>query len=385
MSSSDRVLKACKSNRPDQSLEITFVSTHVGHVRGGAEINDLTISSEFRKQGHNISFVTINGDNDIGDTDFQTTEVTCPYVYDQSYSLPEPIGKVVRHLNEELFIYRTWREASEQLRNADVVYATGRPILVRLQSLTDAPFVYAVRGRVNPLYDRYLKRADGLVFWGGCEQEYCDDSIFSIPHRKIDPGVDPEMFHPRQLEEPQKPEYADSERTVLLFSGRLDPVKRVENIVDAVGRIEDTFDLSLVILGDGSRRSDWEARAKSKLQETPVHFLGRVEHSEVPFHLNSSDIFVLASELENHPIALKEAIACGTYAVAPSIGRIPNIVEERSGYVYDENTVSGLVKALQTVLDQKLHEQYSRTERAEMVTDWSEATSELHNLFSQLR
>lgn len=368
----------------NESSKITIISTHIGHVRGGAEINDLTISSELQKLGHNVSFITIEGEK-ANLIEYPTINITCPYVYDWSYSLPGPTGKLVRHMNEELFIYRTRHKASQRLRESDIVYATGRPILVRLQTLTEASFIHTVRGRVNPLYHRYLKQADGLVFWGGCEQEYDNKSIFSVPHRKIDPGTNPKLFHPRQLNPTMIPEYADNDRTVLIFSGRLEPVKRVENIIDAIACIEDTFDISLVILGDGSLRSELETRAESELDKTLVHFLGHVDHNKVPIHLNAADVFVMSSEIENHPIALKEALSCGTYAVAPSIGRIPDIVTKRSGYVYHENTVSGLKTTLRTVLNQDLHQQGSRRKRAEVVADWSDATTKLLSLFSELR
>lgn len=366
-------------------LKICFVSTHLGHVRGGAEINDLTLGTEFSKRGHNVSYVTIGNDGDDMAENVQTLSVDCPYAYNLSYSLPEPLGKVTRHLNEELFVQRIRRDAQKYLSEADIVYATGRPVLSRLRSLTDAPFVYTVRGRVNPLYDRCLKRADGLVFWGGCEEEYEDESILSIPNRTIDPGVDPDVFRPLELSDTDRPEYAANDRTVLMFSGRLEPVKQVDNIIEAVSRLEPEFDLTLVILGDGSRRSELEELADSILDETPIHFFGRVEHDSIPVHLNASDVFMLASAMENHPIALKEAVACGTYSVAPAIGRIPQIVADGTGCVYDDNTPEGLKAALREVLSEGLHRCESRQDRSVRFADWNDAAAEIIDLFRNLQ
>ncbi len=366
-------------------LRICFVSTHLGHVRGGAEINDLTLGAEFSKMGHDVSYITIGNDSADLSNDVQTIGVDCPYAYDLSYSAPDPLGKIIRHLNEELFIYRIRRDIREPLSGADIVYATGRPVLSRLRELTDAPFVYTVRGRVNPLYDRYLKRADGLVFWGGCDEEYGDESLLSIPNRTIDPGIDPETFCPQELSGGDRPAYATNESTVLTFSGRLEPVKQIDNIIEAVSRLESEFDLTLVILGDGSQRSKLEELADSIVAETPIHFLGRVEHDSIPIHLNASDIFILASAMENHPIALKEAIACGTYSVAPAIGRIPQIVAEGTGYIYEDNTIEGLTAALQEILSNNRHKHRSRWERSVQFADWNDAADKIVNLFEEVQ
>ncbi|NHN65596.1 glycosyltransferase family 4 protein [Haloarcula sp. JP-Z28] len=367
------------------SLRIRFVSTHLGHVRGGAEINDLTLGAEFSKMGHDVSYITIGNDSANLSNGVKTLGVDCPYAYDLSYSVPEPLGKIIRHLNEELFIHRIHQDTREPLSEADIVYATGRPVLSRLRKLTDSPFVYTVRGRVNPLYDRYLKRADGLVFWGGCDEEYEDKSILSIPNRTIDPGIDPDTFCPQELSDGDKPEYATNESTVLTFSGRLEPVKQIDNIIEAVSRLESEFDLTLVILGDGSQRSKLEELADSIVDETPIHFTGRVEHDSIPTHLNASDVFILASAMENHPIALKEAIACGTYSVAPAIGRIPQIVSEDTGYVYEDNTTKGLTAALQEILSNNRHKRRSRRERSVQFADWNDAADKIINLFKQLQ
>ncbi|MFD1585892.1 glycosyltransferase family 4 protein [Halorientalis brevis] len=367
------------------SLTIRFVSTHLGHVRGGAEINDLTLGEEFSKLGHEVSYATIGNDSDDIPQETWTLGVDCPYAYDLSYSLPEPVGKITRHLNEELFIHRLRRREPEFLAEADVVYATGRPVLSRLRSLTDAPFVYAVRGRVNPVYDRYLKRADGLVFWGGCEEEYADESLLSIPNQTINPGVDPNVFRPRDLGMSDRPGYASGDRTVVVFSGRLEPVKQVDSIIETVSQLESRFDLTLVILGDGSQRAELERLADLILETTPVHFQGRVDHELIPRHLNASDVFVLASAMENHPIALKEALACGTYSVAPAIGRVPQIVPDGAGYVYEDNTTDGLMAALQEVLSNGLHRRQSRQDRSVRFSTWNDVAAKVLDLFRSLR
>ena len=136
---------------------VVFVSTHLGHVRGGAEINDLRLGTALQSLGANVSYITLRDSNkEFLSLDAPLRSVTCPYWYDRSYGLPTPIGKIIRHLNEELFVHRVQRRADGSICDADLILTTGRPILVRVGKVTNATLFHSVRGRVHPLYDRYL-------------------------------------------------------------------------------------------------------------------------------------------------------------------------------------------------------------------------------------
>lgn len=366
-----------------ETLTVTFVSTHLGRVRGGAEVNDLNLGEELTALGHDVVYVTIGGAPDSPSLDVPHIDISVPYLYDLSYDLLEPLGKVLRHLNEELFVLETRRRARERLRESDLVLTTGRPVLARLDDATDGVLCHAVRGRVNPRYDRFLRRADGLVFWGGCEAEYEASFLESVDYVSLDPAVDTSLFEPMGVDTSTL-SYPTENRTVVTFVGRLEPVKRVDRIIRAVGRLESAFNLSLVIVGDGSQRDTLEQLAADILTETPYSFLGRVPQADVPIHLNAADIFVLASRLENHPIALKEALACGTFAVAPAIGRIPELLTPECGQVFEENSTDGLTNIMEAVLRTEAFRSGSPADRATRSGGWASNARAIVSLFQRL-
>lgn len=364
-------------------LDITFVSTHLGHVRGGGEVNDLNLGEALEELGHNVTYITIHDSSkEFLSLNAKCRPIHCPYWYGFSYDLPEPLGKVVRHLNEELFIFRVKRQEGTFLQEQNLVLATGRPILSRLTKATDGLLFYAARGRVNPLYDRYLHRADAIVFWGGCEQEYEREDLHAHPNVTLNPAIDSNLFHPL-LSEEHAPMDATGRITVG-FVGRLEEVKRVDRIIDAVAVISETYPLKLIIVGDGSRRKELQRHAQQKLDEDAFEFVGRVPRTEVPRYLNAIDIFVMASRLENHPIALKEALACGTFCVAPDVGRVREILPERSGEVYTPNTVTGLRNCLKTILDEERFYDKTNKQRAENFTTWTENAQSILALYDSL-
>jgi len=56
--------------------------------------------------------------------------------------------------------------------------------------------------------------------------------------------------------------------------------------------------------------------------------VGRINHAEVPFWLNSSDIFVFPSIRESFGVAQIEALACGVPVVATINGGSEDIIKD---------------------------------------------------------
>ncbi len=80
----------------------------------------------------------------------------------------------------------------------------------------------------------------------------------------------------------------------------------------------------LVIVGDGPERAALEALAGSLGITDRVHFAGH--HQDTPPFYASFDIFALASDTEQMPLSLIEAMASGLPAVATAVGDVPSMV-----------------------------------------------------------
>ncbi|WP_155120079.1 glycosyltransferase family 4 protein [Halorubrum ezzemoulense] len=348
---------------------IVFVSSHLGHVRGGAEINDLNLGRELSELGHDVQYITqrslIQSEIDI-DADCHSVKI--PYLYGWSYSLFEPAGKILRHLNEEWFRHRVASQLKDKLADADFVLATGRPLLIKLKSITDAPVFYSVRGKTNQRYFQYLEQADGLIFWGGCESEYSNDRILSRPSLSINPAVDEANFKPMDIEAGVLDKWRADEELLVAFVGRLEPVKRVNRLIDAV--VAADSEIRLLVVGDGSRRSTLEEHA-DQVAPGEVSFLGHCDQEVVAKIFNFVDVFAMASEHENHPIALKEALACGTYCIAPDVGRVSSMIQSDTGTVVADNDVVALSSALDDAVERGVSAT-DRFERAQPQNAWRE-------------
>jgi L-malate glycosyltransferase len=109
--------------------------------------------------------------------------------------------------------------------------------------------------------------------------------------------------------------------------GRFDPVKRQEDLLDAILRLERRDpSVMCVLVGQGPSFQELQARAAGVRS---LRLVPRVV--DVASFLRELDVFVLCSEREAAPLVLLEAMACGRAVVATEVGGIPEILTDGSG------------------------------------------------------
>ena len=91
----------------------------------------------------------------------------------------------------------------------------------------------------------------------------------------------------------------------------------------------------LTVVGDGSQRQALETLA-AELNLKQTSFTGRVEHDEILAYYATADVFLNASRIDNQPLSILEAFACGLPVVTTNAGGIPDIVTDgETGFVVD--------------------------------------------------
>lgn len=107
----------------------------------------------------------------------------------------------------------------------------------------------------------------------------------------------------------------------------------------------------LIVAGDGPQRTSLEKLARDlELQNT--EFKGKVSHSKVVELYNSSDIFLNGSEIDNQPLSILEAFACGLPVVTTDAGGIPDMVTpERTGLIVPKGAYEELAASALRLLD----------------------------------
>ena len=130
------------------------------------------------------------------------------------------------------------------------------------------------------------------------------------------------------------PKSADERRDVLVYVGRLDPIKGVETLIAAFSRLRTRREFRgyrLIFCGEGE--PDYEAHLHDLCRTTgsteSVEFRGKVSRSEVFQILGEVRASIVPSAwFENFPNAVLESFAAGTPVVATRLGSLEAMVEE---------------------------------------------------------
>lgn len=161
----------------------------------------------------------------------------------------------------------------------------------------------------------------------------------SLRRKAIDLGVDPARafvwrqgldttkFYLRDKVEARRRLGLPDDRPLLVWVGRLVPVKGLDVLLDACGRLRtDGPPFRVMLVGDGPLRPALEAQARTLGLAEVVTFVGARDHTELPDWYAAADWTLLPSRSEGLPNVLRESLACGTPFIASDVGGVSEIV-----------------------------------------------------------
>jgi glycosyltransferase involved in cell wall biosynthesis len=116
---------------------------------------------------------------------------------------------------------------------------------------------------------------------------------------------------------------------VIIYIGRLSPVKGVEYLIRAMRLVKDKApDTKLILIGDGSEREKIQSIIKQLNLEQLIIHLPQVPNKNIPKYAVASDVLVLPSLSEGFPMTILEAMASGLPVVSTRVSGLPEIVKE---------------------------------------------------------
>lgn len=123
-------------------------------------------------------------------------------------------------------------------------------------------------------------------------------------------------------------------RPVFLSNRNLEAHYGVDCILRAFALIQQRVPQAvLTVIGDGSQRAALE-NLRSELNLRQICFAGRIDHDQIFEHYSVSEIYLNASKIDNQPLSILEAFACGLPVVTTDAGGIPDIVTDgETGFV----------------------------------------------------
>jgi len=189
--------------------------------------------------------------------------------------------------------------------------------------------VFALGGRIVSKFKSFsLRRCDAITVNSTATEEAVRRCVDGQTLSRIPMGVDvPDMeaFAPSAKE--IRDMYRGNSDVVMLFVGRLVREKGVDDFISAAQMIlAEGIGVTALLIGEGPERMALEAEAKELGVSANVHFLGWIEHKELPAYMAAADVLVGPSMIEGQGLVFAEALMAGVPVVATNIGGITDIV-----------------------------------------------------------
>jgi phosphatidylinositol alpha 1,6-mannosyltransferase len=135
----------------------------------------------------------------------------------------------------------------------------------------------------------------------------------------------------------------------ILFVGRLDQEKRVDELIRAVATLPPG--LRLEIVGDGSKRAEWTALVDRLGIADRVVFHGFVDEADLVAAYRRCAVFCMPGVAELQSLVTLEAMAAGKPVVAADAMALPHLVRPgRNGWLYPPGDIDTLAASLGALL-----------------------------------
>ena len=217
--------------------------------------------------------------------------------------------------------------------------------------------------------NQVVKIADMIVAATPAEDQQLQQ-LYGVKKERIviiPPGVDLARFYPIPQDEAKEAINISCKNRMLLFVGRIEPLKGLPNLIRALDLIRQSGNpvsncYCLVVIGgdpdaSADTMSEEMARVKGLCKELGVDdlvvFVGKKAQETLPYYYSAADILIMPSYYESFGMVALEAMACGTPVIASQVGGLPFVVQNGiTGFVVPGGSPEALTKTLLKLMTQ---------------------------------
>lgn len=232
------------------------------------------------------------------------------------------------------------------------------------QNADEAEGNYRIKGE-----NRAITIADKIIASTSTEKDQLEHLYGAAPDKIeiIPPGVDLSHFYPIPPDEAKEYVGVPLEKRLLLFVGRIEPLKGIQTLLRAISFLHDNGgvekNLCLSVIGgdlveiDGTECEEMhilrQLRDEYGLQDM-VTFLGKQSQDSLPYYYSAAEMVIMPSHYESFGMVALESMACGTPVIASHVGGLIHLVEDGvTGYHVPVDNHIALSEVISGLLENK--------------------------------
>lgn len=225
------------------------------------------------------------------------------------------------------------------------------------------------------------------------ERSHLADLYAADPARieVVPPGVDHTVFSPGDRDA-ARTRLGIEARRVLLFAGRIQPLKGVDLAVRSLATLADPDAELLVVGGPSGRSGELEVRRTRRLAADlgvadRVRWIRPQPHERLADYYRAADVCLVPSRTESFGLVALEAASCGTPVVAAAVGGLRSlVVDGRTGFLVEGRSPADYAAPVARILaDPAAAAGLSRAAVAHSAQySWSTTAARLRRLYGDL-
>ena len=344
---------------------------------GGSGIVGSELGKELAERGHTVHFISSALPTRLTELNervqFHEVEMmSYPLFEHQPYTLALATKMATVAENENLDLlhvhYAIPHSISAILARESIKSHRSLPVITTLHG-TDITLVGADRSYL-PITKYALAQSDGVTAISNYLKQATIDH-FEFDRIEVIPNfVCPDVYKPKidcDLREFLTPDGSP----VLVHVSNFRAVKRPVDCIEIFARVLKQTKARLVMVGDGSERTNCVHRARSLGIADDCLFVGK--QPNIVDYLCASDVLLLPSEQESFGLAALEAMACELPVIASRVGGLPEVVDDgETGFLSPVGDVDKMADdAVRLLTDRKFRRQMGRAARASAIERYS--------------
>jgi len=193
---------------------------------------------------------------------------------------------------------------------------------------------------------------------------------YVIDELKVDPSkisviynsINDSLFRPANKDEVKhlrKKHNLPIDKNIILVARRLVKKNGVHQALYAMEQIDESFNVLMVVIGDGPERDNLLKIISEKKLEKKVLFLGEIKHSQIVDYYRLADIILLPSTKSDNveeatSLSMLEGMACGKVVIVSAIGGMKEVIKDNvNGYLFEDKNIPDLVKKIKLAIINK--------------------------------